>query len=467
MLKPSLLLVDDDFSIVEILKFSLRQDFDIYSAETREAARRLLQTLPRQPIIALIDLGLPPNPHQPDEGFALVSELLNFNQAMKILVLSGQDSKTNILHALTLGAVDFIPKPCDVSLLQARLKHQLIIYEAEQEKPQNQETDCGIIGESLPMLALKAQTQQFADSPFPVLIMGESGSGKELVAQCLHTSSSRKNANCLTINCAAFTPELLDAQLFGHAKGAYTGAAVAKTGFFEDAENGSLILDEIGEMPLELQSKLLRVLENGEYYRLGETKVRKSNARIIASTNRDLRDAVRTGSFRNDLYHRLTVLTIRVPLLCDRGDDKLILLKHFQTFYSMGIGKNRFELEETGIEKWRSYNFPGNVRELRNIVIRLSTKYAGQMVNVEQLEAELEEDFSIKNTAEIDQNESIESLLLKGNFSLDETMLDWERRYIDMALKISQQNLSQAARLLGINRTTLYSKMQRLAKNEN
>jgi DNA-binding NtrC family response regulator len=467
MLKPTLLLVDDDFSIVEILKFSLRHEFDVYSAESREGARRLLQTLPRQPVIALIDLGLPPNPHQPEEGFALVSELLNFNQAMKILVLSGQDSKPNILHALTLGAVDFIPKPCDTPLLLARLKHQLIIYEAEQEKPQNQETDCGIIGESLPMLSLKSQTQQFADSPFPVLIMGESGSGKELVAQCLHTSSSRKNANCLTINCAAFTADLLDAQLFGHAKGAYTGAAGAKTGFFEDAENGSLILDEIGEMPLELQSKLLRVLENGEYYRLGETKVRKSNARIIASTNRDLRDAVRKGSFRNDLYHRLTVLTIRVPLLCERSEDKLILLKHFQTFYSTSMGKKPFELDSYAQDKWRTYNFPGNVRELRNIVIRLSTKYAGQTVNIEQLEAELEEDFSIKTPSELDQSDNIESLLLKGNFSLDDAMLEWERRYIEIALKMSQQNLSQAARLLGINRTTLYSKMQRLAKNEN
>ncbi len=347
------------------------------------------------------------------------------------------------------------------------IKHQLIIYEAEQEKPQNQETDCGIIGESLPMLSLKSQTQQFADSPFPVLIMGESGSGKELVAQCLHTSSSRKNANCLTINCAAFTADLLDAQLFGHAKGAYTGAAGAKTGFFEDAENGSLILDEIGEMPLELQSKLLRVLENGEYYRLGETKVRKSNARIIASTNRDLRDAARKGSFRNDLYHRLTVLTIRVPPLCERSEDKLILLKHFQTFYSTSMGKKPFELDSYTQDKWQTYNFPGNVRELRNIVIRLSTKYAGQMVNSEQLEAELEEDFSIKTPAELDQSDNIENLLLKGNFSLDDTLLEWERRYIEVALKMSQQNLSQAARLLGINRTTLYSKMQRLAKNEN
>jgi DNA-binding NtrC family response regulator len=208
------------------------------------------------------------------------------------------------------------------------------------------------------------------------------------------------------------------------------------------------------------------VLENGEYYRLGETKVRKSNARIIASTNRDLRDAVRKGSFRNDLYHRLTVLMIRVPPLCERSDDKLILLKHFQTFYSASMGKKSFELDSYAQDKWRTYNFPGNVRELRNIVIRLSTKYAGQTVNIEQLEAELEEDFSIKTPSELDQGDNIESLLLKGNFSLDDTMLEWERRYIEIALKMSQQNLSQAARLLGINRTTLYSKMQRLAKNE-
>jgi transcriptional regulator with GAF, ATPase, and Fis domain len=254
---------------------------------------------------------------------------------------------------------------------------------------------------------------------------------------------------------------LLEAQLFGHAKGAFTGATMARTGFFEEADQGSLILDEIGEMPLPLQSKLLRVLENGEYYRLGETKVRHSQARVIASTNRDLREEVRKGNFRNDLYHRLSVLTIKVPSLNERDEDKLLLLKNFQEFYAdMGT---LFQLDEEAKECWKDYSFPGNVRELRNIVIRLGAKYPNQLVNKTQLYEELEISLSSEPNAESD--EAILTQLSNGGFSLDDVLLDWERRYINAALKLSQSNLSQAARTLGINRTTLYSKMQRLSKN--
>ena len=178
----------------------------------------------------------------------------------------------------------------------------------------------------------------------------ESGSGKELVAQCLHTQSQRNAQPCLTVNCAAFTTELLEAQLFGHAKGAFTGAGTARAGFFEEAGTGTLILDEIGEMPMQLQSKLLRVLENGEYYRLGETRVRESNARIVAATNRDLRQEVKNGQFRADLYHRLSVLAIKVPPVSERGEDKLSLLAHFQQFYAdMGA---TFQLDDNAKQRW-------------------------------------------------------------------------------------------------------------------
>ena len=197
---------------------------------TREEAKRLLYTLPVLPNLALIDLGLPPNPHSPEEGFTLVSELLTFNPAIKILILSGQDTQENVRHALTLGAVDFIPKPCNMELLKTRLKHQLMILDAEQHKPQAKQKACGLIGQSMVMETLRAQIQQFANSPFSVLIQGESGTGKELVAQCLHTQSQRAEAPCLIVNCAAFTTELLEAQLFGHAKGAFTGANTARSG---------------------------------------------------------------------------------------------------------------------------------------------------------------------------------------------------------------------------------------------
>ncbi|MEN9849420.1 MAG: hypothetical protein RL368_2160 [Pseudomonadota bacterium] len=459
---PNLLLIDDDPNICETLSFALQDSFNVIVFSSREEVKRWLYTTLTMPNLALVDLGLPPTPHSPDEGFALVPELLRFNARMKILILSGQDSHENARHALTLGAVDFIGKPCDISLLKARIQHQQMLLDIERtEVPVAQQKEFGLIGESLAMQTLRAQIRQFAESPFAVLIQGDSGVGKELVAQCLHTQSQRHASACLTVNCAAFTSELLDAQLFGHSKGAYTGAAAARTGFFEEANHGSLILDEIGEMPLQLQAKLLRVLENGEYYRIGETRVRHSSARIIASTNRDLREQVQAGRFRGDLYHRLSVLTIKVPNLAERGEDSLLLLKHFQNIYKdMGTD---FELDENTLQRWKLYSFPGNVRELRNIVIRLGAKYPKQKISKEQLEQELETAIPMQST-EDDSDESIARQLNKGSFSLDDTLLEWERRYINAALEISQGNLSQAARLLGINRTTLYSKMQRLSK---
>ncbi len=460
---PNLLLVDDDPLISESLAFVLKDSFTVHVVATRDETKRLLYKLPILPDLALVDLGLPPTPHTPEEGFLLVSELLTFNPSIKILILSGQDSQENVRHALTLGAVDFIPKPCDMALLKTRLKHQLMIWDAERHKPQAKQKECGLLGQSLAMETLRTQIKQFANLPFSVLIQGDSGTGKELVAQCLHTQSQRADAPCLIINCAAFTTELLEAQLFGHAKGAFTGATTARTGFFEDAHQGSLILDEIGEMPLPLQSKLLRVLENGEYYRLGETRVRQSQARIIASTNRDLREGVMKGDFRTDLYHRLSVLTIKVPSLNERYDDKLLLLEHFQKFYAeMGT---LFQLNEEGKACWKNYDFPGNVRELRNIIIRLGAKYPNKIIDQTQLEEELENTLGTNNY-DVDSEQAIIQQINKGGFSLEEVLLEWERRYINAALKVSQSNLSQSARLLGINRTTLYSKMQRLSKNE-
>ncbi len=460
---PSLLLVDDDPLISESLAFVLREDFKVSVADSRDKAKRLLYKLPTLPELALIDLGLPPEPDKPDEGFALVSELLTFNPSIKILILSGQDTQENVRHALTLGAVDFIPKPCDMELLKTRLKHQLMILEAEIQQPiENKSESCGIIGESSAIKTLLAQIQQFANLPFAVLVQGKSGTGKELVTKCLHTQSKHNQAPCLTVNCAAFTSELLEAQLFGHAKGAFTGANTARSGFFADAGEGSLILDEIGDLPLQLQSKLLRVLENGEYYRLGETRVRKSTARIIASTNRNLREEVKKGQFREDLYHRLSVLTINVPPLSERENDKLLLLEHFQKFYAkMGT---LFQLDEEAKQSWQKYHFPGNIRELRNIVIRLGAKYPNQLVNKIQLEEELESGLAPKPSTN-NYEASILNQLNNENFSLDEVLQEWERRYINAAMECSKGNLSQAARILGINRTTLYSKMQRLSKN--
>ena len=463
--KPSLLLIDDDPLIADSLAFVLQDVFSVYTTATRQQTRKTLQGLDDVPSLALVDLGLPPTPHAPEEGYTLISELLAFNPSMKILVLSGQSDKANIQHALTLGAVDFIPKPCDVNLLKTRLDHQLMILEAEQQQAVKELHECGLLGKSSAMEMLRTQITQFAGTPFPILIDGESGSGKELVAQCLHDQSERGNKPFLTINCAAFPAELLESQLFGHTKGAFTGASKAHTGFFEAAGKGTLFLDEIGDMPPSLQSKLLRVLENGEYYRLGETQIRRSDARVFAATNQDLHEAIRVGRFRQDLYHRLSVLTINVPPLRERKDDCLLLLDHFRQVYAERVAP--FSLDEAAEQRWRNYPFNGNVRELRNLVIRLGAKYPGKQVSLKQLEAEMEtaviEPFGDED---VDAIETVKQQIASGKFNLDEALQDRERRYISAALEVSNGNLSHAARLLGVNRTTLHSRIQRLSNEQ-
>jgi DNA-binding NtrC family response regulator len=313
---------------------------------------------------------------------------------------------------------------------------------------------------------LRNQIKLYADAPFPVLIEGESGSGKELVANSLHQWSKRLPKPYLALNCAAISPTLVEPTLFGYAKGAFTGANQAHSGYFEDACEGTLFLDEIGELPLELQAKLLRVLENGEFQRVGETNSRFSNARIITATNRDLRKEVREGRFRGDLYHRLSVFSVHVPPLREQAEDKLTLLQHFRAHFADEVGVKPFTLTPDAQKLWEEYHFPGNVRELRNIVIRLTTKYAGQTVSALELEGEF--DLDLVNPATIPipsdsqglQEYARSHLRSMHNFSLDQVMKQWEKSYVEAALSMTHGNLSQAAKILGVNRTTLYSRMQ-------
>ncbi|MBX9676315.1 MAG: sigma-54 dependent transcriptional regulator [Methylotenera sp.] len=471
--RPVLIIIDDDPLITDTLHYVLSKHFEVCVADSRAQAKSLLRQLDEPPALALVDLGLPPSQHKPDEGFKMIGELLAHSPSMKIHVLSGQSDDVNVKHALALGALDFIPKPCDVDKLKELLLNSLKVQSVElteqaqalTEKPEDK--NGGMIGESLPMQTLITQIRQFADSPFPVLIEGESGSGKERVASNFHRFSKRAKAPYLSINCAAISPMLAESILFGHAKGAFTGANSSNTGYFEDAIEGTLFLDEIGELPLEMQAKLLRVLENGDYTRVGETQVRKSKARVVAATNRDLRAEVRAGNFRSDLYHRLSVFAVKVPPLRDLAEDSLILLQHFNDFYARETGQQSFKLDAKAQSRWLSYHFPGNVRELRNIIIRLIAKYAGQTVNEVQLSAEL--DLSRQN--EIDgvptvtnngdlSGYALQHLQNEANVNLDQVLKSWEKAYVEAAMKITHGNLSQAAKMLGINRTTLYSRIQ-------
>ena len=458
--RTALLFVDDDPLILESLALALQDDFDVLTAHSRPQALNLLRRIDLAPTLALVDLGLPPKPHQPQEGYGLITDLLAIQPDMKILVLSGQNDAANIRHALALGAVDFVPKPCDVPLLRTRLAHQLMMLAAERAEAEEDQGDAGLIGESSSVQTLRALILQFADTPFPVLVQGESGSGKELVAKYLHVQSRRQSQPFLTVNCAAIPRDLLEAQLFGYARGAYTGAQQARAGFFEDAGEGSLFLDEIGDMPLELQSKLLRVLENGEFYRLGETQVRTSKARIITATNRDLREEVARGAFRSDLYHRLGVLSIEVPPLRDRGADILKLLEHFRDVYC--AGGVPFRLAPDAAEFLSRYAFPGNVRELRNIVIRLGAKFPGAQVTLDQVAQEVEAPAADSAGAPARDPQAMQGEVQHPGFSLEQRLQELERRYILAALQSAGGNLSKAARMLDINRTTLYSRLQRL-----
>ncbi len=461
--QPALLIVDDDPLITDALAFVLARDFNVAVAHSRAQANQLTQA--RSPDLALIDLGLPPKPHKPDEGFALIRDLLGRIPSLRILVLSGQNDEIHARHARALGAIDFVAKPCPPEQIRARLQDALRLPGT----PQARFTTCGLIGQSPPLNRLRLQLQQYADAPFPVLIEGESGSGKELLASCLHYLSRRADAPLLALNCAAIAPTLVEPTLFGYAKGAFTGALQARPGYFEDASGGTLFLDEIGELPLELQAKLLRVLENGEYQRVGETQTRTSQARIVAATNRDLKQEVRAGRFRADLYHRLSVFTLTAPPLRDLGTDRLMLLEHFRT--QLG-GSAPIELSAAARQAWLDYHFPGNVRELRNIVIRLSAKYPGQIISVEQLENELDsasidlQDLPLPSTIPALKELARKQLSSQLNFELDRMLKDWEQSYVQAALDITHGNLSQAARLLGINRTTLYSRMQTYNKDD-
>ncbi|MDO9385791.1 MAG: sigma-54 dependent transcriptional regulator [Thiobacillus sp.] len=466
--KPSLLIVDDDPLISDTLTYVLSKDFEISAAESRAQVRSLLTQLDEPPQLALVDLGLPPHPHKPDEGFALIADLLSISPSIKILVLSGQSDEANARHARALGAIDFVAKPCEPERLKSLLFNALLVQGAERsaDKAPVPAKDSGIVGESPAMDKLRQQIKQYAAAPFPVLIEGESGSGKERVASSLHQLSPRAPKPYLALNCAAISPTLVEPTLFGYAKGAFTGATSARAGYFEEAENGTLFLDEIGELPLELQAKLLRVLENGEYQRVGETQPRFSNARVVTATNRDLRAEIKAGRFRPDLYHRLSVFSIAVPPLREMGQDKLTLLNHFRDFYAREAKSQPFQLDPRAQQMWDDYHFPGNVRELRNIAIRLTTKYPGIAVNAQQLEAELDTDqaYPLEIPLANDGKALIElarkQLQTQANFNLDVTLRLWEKAYVEAALNLTHGNLSQAAKLLGINRTTLYSRMQ-------
>ena len=452
--KPTLLLVDDDAIIADSLEYVLSEEYQVARASDRPSTFELINNMSTSPTLALVDLGLPPNTHRPDEGLAVVRKLSQMHPSTRVLVLSGQDNKQHVFQAREDGAVDFISKPCDIAEIKVRLKKQIIAGGGDDAAQDDIE---GLIGSSEEVELLRMQIRQIADSPYPVLIEGESGSGKEVTARNLHRCSSRKPEPFLTLNCAAFNGELLESQLFGHVKGAFTGATETKKGFFEEAGTGTLLLDEVADLPLDLQAKLLRVLEDGEYYRLGETQPRHSSARVLAATNKDIFAAIENGEFREDLYHRLSVLTVRVPSLHERNGDKYELLLYYMQQVAAEVAS--FKLDDDALKLWNNYTFPGNVRELRNIIIRLSAKYPGQTIKPEVLKREMS-GLQRSSNASSSENWLVEALH-SPEFQLDRLLRSVEKEVIDLAMREHDGNVSKAAAMLGINRTTLYGRMDR------
>ncbi len=457
--KPTLLLIDDDAIIADSLEYVLSEEYRIERASDQVSSFELINKMTDSPTLALVDLGLPPNTHRPDEGLAVIRKISQMHPSTRILVLSGQDNKQHVFQAKEDGAVDFISKPCDIAEIRVRLKKQIIAGGGDVAGHDDIE---GIVGSSEEIELLRMQIRQLAESPYPVLIEGESGSGKELAARNLHRCSSRKQEPFLTLNCAAFNGELLESQLFGHVKGAFTGATNTKKGFFEEAGQGTLLLDEVADLPLDLQAKLLRVLENGEYYRLGETQPRHSSARVLAATNKDIFAAIKNSLFREDLYHRLSVLTVRVPSLDERDGDKHELLLYFMQQVAEEVATFKFDAD--ALILWNDYTFPGNVRELRNIIIRLSAKYPGQTIKPEVLKREMSGLQRHNNTPS--SEDWLYDELHNTGFQLDQLLKTVEKEVIDLALREHQGNVSKAAEMLGINRTTLYGRMGRLEDKE-
>lgn len=378
--KPTLLIVDDDDLILELLLDEFKDGYDVIGVGSRTEVAPALRQLRQPPEVALVDLGLPPKPSSPREGLVLIKELLAAAPDCAVIVISGQSEDDNARLARTYGALDFIAKPCDAEQIKAAI-HKVQAAAAAGRGVE------GLQGESAAMARLQLQISQFGPAPHPVLLEGESGTGKELVARALHRNAGR-DGGFIAINCAAIPEQLFEAALFGAKRGAYTGAVSDSEGHIAAAAGGTLFLDEIGDMAPATQPKLLRVLEDGEYYRVGDAKPRRGEVRVIAATNRPLRDRIDSGAFREDLYHRLSVLTIRTPALRELGDDRLLLLDSMAAAAARNAGAQPFALTAAARELWRRYDFPGNVRELRNIVLRLQVLFPGAEVGPDALAAE-------------------------------------------------------------------------------
>jgi two-component system, NtrC family, response regulator len=444
--KPKLLIVDDDEEIRSQMKWALIEDYDIQVAEDRSSALETFASAKSD--VVLLDLGLPPSPGDVTEGLAVLTEIMRAHAQAKVIIVSGQSDRANALRAISDGAYDFLSKPVQMDELKVVLRRAFYLSQLEKDKEALQRQLMSgslfeeMLGTSPQMHEVFNSIRKVAKTEAPVLILGESGTGKERAAQAIHNLSTRKAGPFVAINCGAIPEALLESELFGHEKGAFTGAHALRIGKVESAQGGTLFLDEIGELPQPLQVKFLRFLQERVFQRVGGRKDIPVDCRVIAATNADLKRAMLDGGFREDLYYRIAVVTLKLPPLRERIGDIPLLAQAFLKRFSTEAGREKVRFSSAAVRAMQQYHWPGNVRELENRVRRA--------VIMAEKAAITEGDLEITPL-----------LTPSAATSLKEAREALEKDMVQRALERHKGNLTQAALDLGISRPTLYDMLEK------
>jgi two-component system NtrC family response regulator len=446
MTRRTLLIVEDDEDIRTQMKWALATDYEVVVAGDQTAAHAAFNA--KHPAVTLLDLGLPPRPNDAEVGMATLGTLLALDPLAKVIIVSGQGDRHNAIRAVGAGAYDFLVKPVDMDELRLVLQRCIYVAELEQEYRalrQSRQTESfeEMIGASPQMQAVFNLVRKVAPTTAPVLILGESGTGKEMVAQALHRRGPQKSGPFVAINCNAIPENLLESELFGYEKGAFTGAQTQRKGHIESAAGGTLFLDEIGDLPPSVQVKLLRYLQEKRFQRVGGRQEIQSDARVIAATNLNLQESVAKATFREDLYFRLAVVVVRTPALRERGDDVTLLATEFLHQYGGQHDKPGLTFTPDAARAIASHTWPGNVRELQNRVQRAVIMAEGKRVTARDLELA-----------------GIAGALPPQ--TLKEARESTERELIQDALRRHGGKITSAAVELGISRPTLYELMEKL-----
>jgi len=442
---PPLLIVEDDPEIRAEMKWALASDYRVLEATDRDSALRVaLKELPR---LVLLDLGLPPNVDGPTEGLTALRELFGVHSGVKVIVVTGYNERANALAAIGDGAYDFIEKPIDLNLLKVVLQRAAHVSGLEEDNLRllQQMWDSGfegILGVSPGMRQVFDVIRRVAGSNLSVLISGESGTGKELIARAIHRRSKFRDGPFVAINCGAIPETLLESELFGHEKGAFTGADRQRQGRLEQAAGGTLFLDEVGQISLALQVKLLRFLQDGQLERVGGRTAITVQARILAASNVDLMGAMEQGRFRDDLYYRLSEVEVTVPPLRERGNDVVLLARALTRQYAGELNRRVRGCTDEAINSMRAYDWPGNVREMENRIRRTVLLAEGPRIRPADLE--------------LPGSESGETTR-----KLRRLKAEVEKELIENTLVSQGWNVTRAAMELDITRQTLYSMMKR------